>query len=479
MADSLGTAKVQADLCNLPHESKTSILLASLTTVYTTVCLFVALRFATRVLTKRVRADDWFILAALLLATAAYASAYAMVQHNFGKHLWDLEPGQLQAALKYFYVCWNLYVITLGLVKVSLIAFYLQVFRDRRFRISCYVVLGYIVLSTLIIQFLTVFACTPIQSFWDRDIKGKCLDVGAIGFANSANAILQDSIILILPMPSLSKLQMKSWRKVAVAFMFAVGAFGCITTIIRLHALSGFRISLDPTWDYTDVTIWTGAELAAGIVCASLPAVRQLLALLLPKRWSSFLTNRSRSRSTPMPERGQTPSAHRKRRGHSLFPLPSFSEHSKGSYGVTTDISSSTWTKSQADTVRDLERGHVSVEQSKSESWLPLRALFQGKHRSMHTSFWSSVDRAGSPPLQTQRNHPPHITGFHTVNSRTEFADAAGKNSVDEQMELLRMSESSRWLDESSITEENDITALPKAYLRSGNELSQVASSQR
>ncbi|KAF9694409.1 hypothetical protein EKO04_007689 [Ascochyta lentis] len=256
MADSLGTAKVQADLCNLPHESKTSILLASLTTVYTTVCLFVALRFATRVLTKRVRADDWFILAALLLATAAYASAYAMVQHNFGKHLWDLEPGQLQAALKYFYVCWNLYVITLGLVKVSLIAFYLQVFRDRRFRISCYVVLGYIVLSTLIIQFLTVFACTPIQSFWDRDIKGKCLDVGAIGFANSANAILQDSIILILPMPSLSKLQMKSWRKVAVAFMFAVGAL----------------ISLDPTWDYTDVTIWTGAELAAGIVCASLPA---------------------------------------------------------------------------------------------------------------------------------------------------------------------------------------------------------------
>lgn len=76
MADSLGTAKVQADLCDFPHESKTDLIFASLTTVYTMVCLFVALRFATRLLTRRVRADDWCILAALLLATATYISAY-------------------------------------------------------------------------------------------------------------------------------------------------------------------------------------------------------------------------------------------------------------------------------------------------------------------------------------------------------------------------------------------------------------------
>jgi hypothetical protein len=122
------------------------------------------------------------------------------------------------------YICWNLYVITLGLVKISLVVFYLQVFEDRRFRIVSWIVIGFISLSTIIIQLLTVFACTPVQSFWDRDIKGQCLDVGAIGFANSALAITQDLIILIMPMPSLWGLQMKRWRKIAVAFMFAVGA---------------------------------------------------------------------------------------------------------------------------------------------------------------------------------------------------------------------------------------------------------------
>lgn len=122
------------------------------------------------------------------------------------------------------YVSWNLYVITLGLVKASLIAFYLQIFQERRFRIVCWAVLGFIAVSTVIIQFLTIFACAPVQSFWDRDIKGKCLDVGAIGFANSALAITQDLIILIMPMPSLYHLQLKFWRKIAVALMFAVGA---------------------------------------------------------------------------------------------------------------------------------------------------------------------------------------------------------------------------------------------------------------
>ena len=67
------TAKVQAELCKLPHESETGIIFAFLTTVYATVCLFVALRFATRLLTKHVRADT---LAALFLATASYISAY-------------------------------------------------------------------------------------------------------------------------------------------------------------------------------------------------------------------------------------------------------------------------------------------------------------------------------------------------------------------------------------------------------------------
>ncbi|KAH7067230.1 hypothetical protein BKA63DRAFT_570543 [Paraphoma chrysanthemicola] len=472
MADSLGTAKVQADLCNLSHESRSSTLFVAFTIVFTMICVFVALRIANKLLTKRVKSDDYVIVVTLLLGTAIYASAYGMIQNGFGKHLWDLQPGQLQAALKYFYVCWNLYVVTLSLVKASLIFLYLQIFQGRRFRIVCYTVLGYIGLSALIIQFLTIFSCIPIQSFWNRDIKGKCLNVTAIGYANSANAILQDLIILLLPMPNLFRLKMKKWRKIVVAVMFAVGAFGCITTIIRFRSLLHFGISVDPTWDYTDVSIWTGAELAAGIVCASLPAIRQLLIMIIPTRFISLIASRSRSRSTPMPARG---SAQRKRKGHSVFPLPPISDYGSKSLGTTTDTSSSSWTKSKNRASQDVERGYEYRQEPDGSSWLPLRHLFTSRSRSFQTSFWSAVDRSGSPPLPPTPSPPSVNAGYWDPSSRTELAKATRKSSLDEQIEMVRVPEASHQTPKHRSTCEEEITALPRVgilpdaeYSRSG-----------
>ncbi|KAH7084021.1 hypothetical protein FB567DRAFT_551017 [Paraphoma chrysanthemicola] len=475
MADSLGTAKVQADLCNLSHESRSTTILVAFTIVFTMICVFVALRIANKLLTKRVKSDDYVIVVTLLLGTAIYASAYSMVQNGFGKHLWDLQPGQLQAALKYFYVCWNLYVVTLSLVKASLIFLYLQIFQGHRFRIACYTVLAYIGLSALIIQFLTIFSCLPIESFWNRDIKGKCLNVTAIGYANSANAILQDLIILILPMPNLFRLKMKKWRKIVVAVMFAVGAFGCITTIIRLRSLLHFGISVDPTWDYTDVSIWTGAELASGIVCASLPAIRQLLIMIIPTRFISLIASRTRSRSTPMPAGGGSSSAQRKHKGHSVFPLPPISDYESKSLGTTTDTSSSSWTKSKRRASQDVERGYAHRQDPDRSSWLPLRHLFTSRSRSFQTSFWSAVDRSGSPPLPPTPSPPPKNSGYWNPSSRTELANATQKSSFDERIEMLRVPEATHQTPKHRSACEEEITALPRVgilpdaeYPRSG-----------
>lgn len=64
----------------------------------------------------------------------------------------------------------------LGLIKLSLIMFYLDVFPTRSFKIAGWIVFWYISVNTLIIFLLTVFACTPVSAFWNRDIKGKVSD---------------------------------------------------------------------------------------------------------------------------------------------------------------------------------------------------------------------------------------------------------------------------------------------------------------
>lgn len=235
--------------------------------------------------------------------------------------------------------------------------------------------------------------------------------------------------------------------------------------MIRLRALLNFSISIDPTWDYTDVSIWTGAELASGILCASLPAIRQLLTMTLPKRFLSLLTSRSQSRSTPMPgaPRGSTPSSRRQRKDRSMLPIPSSSEYGISSYGTRTDISSSSLTKSQIHALHGLDARTSQHVEPAPRSWLPMRTFFHSnKSRSFQTSFWSSVDRRGSPPLSPPPGGIQVSTDLRgTSVARTEIADGTGKASVDEQMELLRVPEGAYRARGQRGGYGNDLTALP------------------
>jgi hypothetical protein len=78
--------------------------------------------------------------------------------------------------------------------------------------------------STIVIFLMTVFSCHPVAYFWDRDLHGQCLDVNALAYANSGMSIAQDLIIIALPLPVLTKVNMSMKRKIGVAIMFAVGS---------------------------------------------------------------------------------------------------------------------------------------------------------------------------------------------------------------------------------------------------------------
>jgi hypothetical protein len=253
--------------------------------------------------------------------------------NGFGEHFWNLEPGQLLHNLRLceftlsrlsrlhaecvlVYIASSIYTISLGLIKVSLCMFYLKIFPAPRIRMVCWIIVTWIVLNTLIIFFLTVFSCLPVQAFWDRDVPGKCLDIRALAYANSASAIAQDLALVIFPLVCIEKLNMNRYRKFAVGLMFCIGTLyvypfygtdisnirsGCITTMVRFQILLSFGTSIDPTWDYVPVTKWTELELACGFVCASLPAVRIFFVTITPKALLSSSTSKSNPRSRGAP----------------------------------------------------------------------------------------------------------------------------------------------------------------------------------
>ncbi|KAK2010439.1 CFEM domain-containing protein [Colletotrichum eremochloae] len=293
MQDTLDLAKLQARECNLPHESQTAKVLATLITVYVIALAALGLRLVAKTMAKMWHLDDVLIISAMALTIVPVILIILMATKGFGTHLYDLGPGDLSDILRFLYAAEIVYVFVLLLAKLSLVVFYLRIFTVPTFRTAAYSLIGFLVVGQVVIGFLTIFSCHPIELFWNRDIHtGSCLDVNQLAYANSALAIIQDLIILALPIAMLPGLQMNRNKKISVALVFLVASVGFISTIIRLQALAVFGNSIDPTWDYAPVVWWTTAELGVVIVCACAPMTRSLIEKLFPgfalfSKWAS------------------------------------------------------------------------------------------------------------------------------------------------------------------------------------------------
>lgn len=65
--------------------------------------------------------------------------------------------------------------------------------------------------------------CIPVHAFWSVHHKDHCLPEGPVWYANAAMQIFTDLVILILPMPLLSKLHLPRRQKVGTMLVFGVG----------------------------------------------------------------------------------------------------------------------------------------------------------------------------------------------------------------------------------------------------------------
>lgn len=178
------------------------------------------------------------------------------------------------------YIAEITYIVTLALTKASIVAMYLRIFwAYPPFQFACHVALAFIILPSAGVLLATIFSCRPVPYFWDRDLRprGTCIDVTALAYANSALAMAQDLVLIALPIGMLWRLHMSRGRKCYIAVMFAVGSLGVVATAARLRSLAVFGDLSDPSHDYVPVVYFTVVELAAGIICSCLPAVRILL----------------------------------------------------------------------------------------------------------------------------------------------------------------------------------------------------------
>ncbi|GJC83259.1 hypothetical protein ColLi_06097 [Colletotrichum liriopes] len=123
-----------------------------------------------------------------------------------------------------YYAVQMLYIVVLILAKLSIVTLFGRLFPDRKFQLVNKLVIAFLIGHGLIFLFVIMFECTPIAGIWDRTIERKCVNVNAVALASAILSIVEDCVILSMPIQQLSKLQLGLKKKLAVGFMLSLGS---------------------------------------------------------------------------------------------------------------------------------------------------------------------------------------------------------------------------------------------------------------
>lgn len=152
---------------------------------------------------------------------------------GIGRDVWGLDETRIIKIIKIFLAFEIAYVITLGLIKMSICFFYMRLFPDkvvRRFLWATQVFNVLLVTSFVIVNFAQ---CKPLSWFWNRldqntTETGKCIDINLVSWIHGGINIALDFWMLALPATQILSLQMALGKKIHVLAMFALGALSVL-----------------------------------------------------------------------------------------------------------------------------------------------------------------------------------------------------------------------------------------------------------
>ncbi|KAH7050316.1 hypothetical protein B0J12DRAFT_93661 [Macrophomina phaseolina] len=263
--------------------------------------VFVGLRLYTRLCISRHPGwDDGLVVVALVFSVVLCPIYNMQLKYGLGDHLKDIPPPKLVKQMTWFWVSTWIYLTGVAFAKVSILIQYIRVFVGRKTIFSSWATIAFIIMCCSICLFGGIFACSPIKRFWDPTVPGTCIHYFAIWYLHCAMSISTDFAIIAIPLPTIFRMNLERRKKWSLAFTFALGGFGCVTSIIRLYYLYFLSVTPDTTHYNPIPALWSTVELNVVIVCACLITLHPLLVRILsPIR--RFASNYSQQHSHPLP----------------------------------------------------------------------------------------------------------------------------------------------------------------------------------
>ncbi|KAF4943298.1 hypothetical protein FSARC_14958 [Fusarium sarcochroum] len=216
-------------LCNVPSRDKSADYKTLCITLVVVSSFLVVQRFAFKIYAKLdLGPDDWLALAATVLnLVSAFLILYGLLANGLGQDIWGLPRSNITRYGIYLYTTAILYFVEVALLKLSMLFFYLRIFPTSYSRWCIWSTIIFNSVFTVVFNIVIAFCqCKPIDYFWNRwngQDQGKCLNINAIAWSNSAINIALDIWMLSIPLWHLHYLNLSLKKKMEVGLMFSFG----------------------------------------------------------------------------------------------------------------------------------------------------------------------------------------------------------------------------------------------------------------
>lgn len=136
-----------------------------------------------------------------------------------------MPPEKAEKFPKILWAFYYIYDTATAVGKASALFFYARIFSmsHSRFKYALWLAHFMNVVWLLVIMLCVTFMCNPIQKAWETSLPGTCLNTGLLWTGSGATSLIIDVIILLLPLPMLWKLQIKTIRRIQISGVFLCG----------------------------------------------------------------------------------------------------------------------------------------------------------------------------------------------------------------------------------------------------------------
>ncbi|WKT53919.1 hypothetical protein QSH57_004503 [Fusarium oxysporum f. sp. vasinfectum] len=275
-------------------ETKVPALVSGFVVTWVFGALSVCLRIASRRLVQnKLWWDDWLIVVSLLFSAGFMfdVTCYMTTRGGFGKHIWAAPPDGLEVYFHGLFIAEYLYTMSIVLVKWSILALYWRIFGSMKLtRLPISILFSIVLAWGIAVILVTTFQCSPVSAFWLRfspngggEMAYKCrVNVRMFFIANAIPNITTDILMLLVPVPGIWSLQLRTAKKIALLGIFALGLFVTAVSFVRLYYVVALDFSsIDVTWLFSEEMMWTGIEVNVGTVCACLPSLKPIFYLAI------------------------------------------------------------------------------------------------------------------------------------------------------------------------------------------------------